>query len=36
MKHTMNNPDALASALDTDVDATIIALNCKELINKVT
>jgi len=35
-KHTMNNPDALASALDTDVNVTIIALNCKELINKVT
>jgi hypothetical protein len=32
----MNNPDALASALDTDVDATIIAFNSKELINKVT
>jgi hypothetical protein len=31
----MRNPDALASALDKDVDATIIAFNCKELINKV-
>ena len=31
----MNNPDACASALDKDVDATIIAFNCKELINKV-
>jgi len=32
----MRNPVALASALDTDVDATIIAFNSKELINKVT
>jgi len=32
----MRNPVALASALDTDVNVTIIALNCKELINKVT
>jgi hypothetical protein len=32
----MHNPAALASALYTDVDATITALNSKELINKVT
>jgi hypothetical protein len=32
----MRNPDALASALYTDVDATITALNSKELITKVT
>ena len=36
IKHTMNNPDACASALDKDVDATITALNSKELITKVT
>jgi hypothetical protein len=35
-KHTMNNPDACVSALDKDVDATITALNSKELITKVT
>jgi len=31
----MRNPDALASALYTDVDATITALNSKELITEV-
>ena len=32
----MRNPDACASALNTDVDAMIITLNSKELINEVT
>ena len=30
-KHTMNNPDALASALDANVNAMIIALNSLQL-----